>query len=144
MLDALYPWLKAAHVAAAIAFVGGLLAGAIALEVVQSDRFPAPASVAFIEVARAWDRRVTTPAILLVWALGLTLALQGHWFHSVWLPAKLVFVVALSAWHGVQSGTLRRLAGGAPVGPRRGGGFVPFAILVAMLAIVLLAVLKPA
>ena len=143
MLDALYPWLKAAHIAAAIAFVGGLLAGAIALAAVHGDRFPAPASVPFIQVVRAWDRRVTTPAILLVWALGLTLALYGHWFRSVWLPAKLVVVLALSAWHAVQSGTLRRLAGGAPTDPRGRRGLVPFVILAAVLAVVLLAVLKP-
>jgi len=64
-------------------------------------------------------------AILLVWALGLTLALQGHWFRSVWLPAKLVIVLALSAWHGVQSGVLRRLAGGASTRGGRGSGAVP-------------------
>lgn len=141
MLDALYPWLKAAHIAAVITFVGGLLAGAIALATVQREGFPQSATPAFIQAARAWDRRVTTPAILLVWALGLTLALQGHWFRSVWLPAKLAVVLALSAWHGVQSGTLRRLAGGAPA--RNGRGAVPFAILAAVLAVVLLAVLKP-
>lgn len=143
MFDGLYPWLKAAHVAAAFAFVGGLLAGAIALAAVHSERFPASASVAFIQVVRAWDRRVTTPAILLVWVLGLSLALQGHWFHSTWLLAKLAVVLALSAWHGVQSGTLRRLAGGAPARPARAGRLVPLAILIAALAIVLLAVLKP-
>jgi protoporphyrinogen IX oxidase len=143
MLDALYPWLKAAHIAAAVAFVSGLLAGAIVLAAVQSQRFPEPASASFMQAVRAWDRRVTTPAILLVWALGLTLALQGHWFRSVWLPAKLVIVLALSAWHGVQSGTLRRLAGGATVSPRREHAFVPLAIFFAVLAIVLLAVLKP-
>ena len=144
MLDTLYPWLKAAHIAAGTAFVGGLLTGSIALATVQSDRFPTPASTAFIEVVRAWDRRVTMPAILLVWALGLTLALQGHWFRSVWLPAKLVIVLALSAWHGVQSGVLRRLAGGASTRGGRGSGAVPFAILAAVLTVVLLAVLKPA
>ena len=143
MLEALYPWLKAAHMAAAIAFVGGLLAGSVALATVQSDRFPAAASVAFMQVVRAWDRRVTTPAILLVWALGLTLALQGHWFRSGWLIAKLTVVVALSAWHGVQSGTLRRVAGGAPTGQWRGLAIMPLAILAAVVVIVLLAVLKP-
>src|SRR5579859_5611613 len=135
MPDALYPWLKAAHVAAVIAFVSGLLAGAIALAAVQSDRFPAAVSAAFIQAVRTWDRRVTTPAILLVWALGLTLALQGHWFRSVWLPAKLAIVLALSAWHGVQSGMLRRLVGGATAAASPWRGFVPLAILIAVLAV---------
>jgi uncharacterized membrane protein len=141
--DGLYPWLKAAHVAAAVAFVGGLLAGAIALAVVHGERFPASATAPFIQVVRAWDRRVTMPAILLVWAMGLTLALQGHWFSAGWLNAKLAIVVALSAWHGVQSGTLRRMAGGAPMGPWPGLAVIPFAILAGVVAIVLLVVLKP-
>jgi putative membrane protein len=143
MPDALYPWLKAAHIAAAVAFVSGLLAGAIALAALRDGRFPEAASASFMQAVRTWDRRVTTPAILLVWALGLTLALQGHWLRSAWLPAKLVIVLALSAWHGVQSGTLRRLAGGAPPHPRGPRGFVPLVILAAVLAVVLLAVLKP-
>ena len=143
MLETLYPWLKAAHVAAVVAFVGGLLAGALALAAIQNERFPASACVTFIQVVRAWDRRVTTPAILVVWALGLTLALQGHWFRSGWLIAKLAVVVALSAWHGVQSGTLRRVAGGAPMGSWRAHTNMPIAILAAVVVIVLLAVLKP-
>jgi uncharacterized membrane protein len=144
VLNTLYPWLKAAHIAAAVAFVGGLLAGAIALATVRSERFPAAATTAFIRVVRAWDRRVTTPAILLVWLLGLSLAFQGHWFGAFWLWAKLVLVLALSAWHGAQAGALRRMAGGSAPDPPRGRQFAPLAIVVAILAIVLLAALKPA
>ncbi len=80
--------------------------------------------------------------MLVVWALGLTLALRGGWFASVWLPVKLVFVVALSGVHGVQSGTLRRLAGGsiAPFQPLRFAGPLVIAFTV---AIAVLAVVKP-
>ena len=94
-----YLWLKALHVAAALTFVGGTLADALALAGGQS-------------VSRRWSRTVTTPAMLLVWALGLTLALRGGWFSSRWLQVKLAFVVVLSGLHGVQSGLLRRMAGG--------------------------------
>ena len=90
-----YIWFKALHVAAAFTFVGGTLADALALAGGQS-------------ASRRWSRTVTTPAMLLVWALGLTLALRGGWFSSRWLQVKLVFVVAPAG-----------LAGGASR-PRRG------------------------
>lgn len=44
------------------------------------------------------------PAMLLVWALRLTLALSGGWFWSGWLMAKLDFVVLFFSVHRVQSG----------------------------------------
>lgn len=139
---ALYPWLKALHVAAAVTFVGGLLMESVVLA--ATDRSGAqPGLGPFLQAARAWDHRVTGPALLLVWALGLTLALQGHWFRSVWLPAKLVVVLALSALHGVQSGALRRLAGGLAPTPRRERRLAGPAILLALLVVVTLAVLKP-
>lgn len=103
----LYTWCKALHVAAAITFVAGVLAAAVFLSAVPPGRDGTARAV------HRWDRRVTTPAMLLVWALGLTLALEGGWFHAGWLSAKLALVVALSGVHGVQSAKLRRLAGGS-------------------------------
>lgn len=67
----LYAWLKALHVAAAITFVAGVLAVAVLLGAAQPGHAETPQAV------HRWDRTVTTPAMLLVWAFGLTLALMG-------------------------------------------------------------------
>ena len=108
-----YLWLKAFHVAAVLAFVGGMLAEAVLLGAsIQAGMNSAQRSPAIAALWR-WDCTVTTPAMLLTWALGLGLALRGGWFSSVWLPLKLILVVALSGLHGVQSGTLRRMVGDA-------------------------------
>ena len=90
-----------------------------------------------------WHRLVTTPAMVVVWALGLGLALWGGWFPFWWLQAKLVLVLALSALHGVQSGALRRLAGGAALRPgrMRYGGAVVVGLVT---AVAILVVIKPA
>jgi putative membrane protein len=131
----LYPWLKALHVAVAIVFAGGVLSVSVFLAAVAGA---ADAS----EIARrvrSYDLAVMTPAMLLVWTFGLALAIGGQWFSELWLQAKLVFVVALSALHGVQSGRLRRLAGGAPVANLR---LVPF-VVVAIAVVAVLAVAKP-
>ncbi len=106
MTPDLYAWLKALHVAAAITFVAGVLNVAVVLAAAQPER------TGMARAVRHWDQRVTTPAMLLVWALGLALALTGGWFRSGWLLAKLVLVIGLSGVHGVQSAKLRRLAGG--------------------------------
>ncbi len=130
-----YAWVKALHVAAAITFVAGVLSVALFLAV------PPPGHAETARALHRWDRKVTTPAILLVWALGLTLALMGGWFPDGWLVAKLVFVVALSGVHGMQSAKLRRLAGGAAVTalPRL---IAPF-VVGSVVAIAILAVVKP-
>ncbi len=107
----LYLWLKAFHVAAALTFTGGVLGVAMMLAALGGEAALSPAQVRTVQTIRRWERMVTTPAMLAVWALGLTLALSGAWFSSFWLPAKLLLVVILSGLHGLQSGRLRRLAG---------------------------------
>ena len=131
----LYIWLKALHVGAAITFVAGVLAAALFLAA------PPPGHTGTARTIRRWDRKVTTPAMLLVWALGLTLALMGGWSRDGWLLAKLVFVIALSGVHGMQSAKLRRLAGGVAAAslPRL---IAPFVVGSAV-AIAILVVVKP-
>ncbi len=48
-------------------------------------------------------RLITTPAMLVSWALGLALAFGGaiDWSANGWFHAKLALVVALSAFHGL-------------------------------------------
>ncbi len=138
MSPGLYPWLKALHVAAAMTFAGGVLGASVYLTTLGAGDEP---SLSAHRAVRAWDRAVTTPAMLIVWALGLTLALRGGWFASGWLPVKLALVSALSGLHGVQSGRLRRLAGSLPARPgSRAAGPI---ILCLVAAIAILAVVKP-
>lgn len=136
-LAGFYPWLKAMHVASALVFVGGMLAVGIVLASAPAD--PA-AGAQTARAVRRWDQWVTTPAMLLVWALGLALALSAGWLDHAWLQAKLVFVLILSGLHGVQSGRLRRLAAGGGA-----GGKAPTLLvaLVSILCISVLAVVKP-
>ena len=140
----MYLWLKALHVAAVVTWIGGMLIASIALSILSASPQPrSPAALQAIAAVRRWNRIVTTPAMLLVWGLGLAMAVQGNWFSSWWLMLKLAIVVALSALAGVQSGTLRR-ASSAP------GWKVPAwlryaapSTLAAVLAIAILVVTKP-
>lgn len=136
-----YLWLESLHAAAAVTFVAGLLAAALLLAFVPSADAVSPA---FWRAARAWHRWVTGPAILLVWGLGLTLALKGGWLPAAgWLWAKLALVTALSGLHGAQAGALRRLANGQE--DRRAAfiRFIPALIVLAVVGILFLVIAKP-
>jgi uncharacterized membrane protein len=139
-----YLWLKAFHVAAVIGWIGGMSVSSLFIAMrVTSSRPLAAGQSPMIEIVRGWDRKVTTPAMLLVWALGMTMAVQAGWFSSRWLMIKLVLVFGLSALHGVQSGTLRRMARSANRSPPAHLRYAAPAILVAIAAIAVLAVVKP-
>jgi len=140
MMTAIYPYLVAAHVTAVVCLVGGLLAQE---RLVNAIAPISPEEQAGTLVAlQRFERTVTTPALLLTWIFGLSLALSAGWLSSGWLIAKLIVVVALSAFHGVRSGRIRRcLRTGASV--KRISG-ADFGIVVAMLVIAILAIVKPA
>ncbi|MRX11867.1 hypothetical protein GJ697_28960 [Pseudoduganella sp. FT25W] len=135
-----YLLLKALHLTAVFTWIGGMLAAAVVLGAGAPQRCAIPAGV--FDHLRTWDRRVTTPAMLLAWIIGLALALLGHWFPQGWLIAKLAFVLLLSGLHGVLAGQLRRLASepAAPVRPMPGHAA---AVVLATAIIAVIVVVKP-
>jgi uncharacterized integral membrane protein (TIGR00701 family) len=137
-----YTWLKALHVAAVLTWVGGMLLLAVVIKVaaaISADARPA----AFLDGVQRWNRFVTSPAMLLLWVLGLTLAMQGGWFSSPWLMAKLVLVVALSGLHGTLTGRLRKLAQGGENAPAALASYAAPAIVVSVVLIAILVIVKP-
>lgn len=141
----LYLIVKALHVVAIVAWTGGMLLMALLLASLQLTHGPFVFPQALLVTLRRWDRRITTPAMVLVWVLGLALSLRGHWFGAAWLTAKLLLVLALSALHGIQVGTLRRylIADGTRIAPSAMLRFAPVGILLCITAIVVLVILKP-
>jgi len=138
----LYLWAKAFHIGAAITFLGGILSVWLFLATMDVADGLSEAQLRAIGRIHRWDQLVTTPAMLAVWILGLTLAMGGGWFPTLWLGAKLVLVLGLSGLHGAQSGTLRRLAR-ASLPPPRSPVWIGPAIVGASALIALLVVLKP-
>ncbi|CCD87653.1 putative membrane protein UPF0093; signal peptide [Bradyrhizobium sp. ORS 285] len=136
----IYLWVKALHVAAVLCWSGGMLAAAVTIAVHAAKEDAAGRGM--IAAVSRWDRRVTTPAMLVVWGAGLALAMQGQWFGSLWLTIKLGLVAGLSALHGVLAGMLRRLVRSeAPV--PRWFSHVPPLIVGSAAAIAVLVVVKP-
>jgi putative membrane protein len=138
-----YLWLKALHIAAVTIWIGGMLLTATIIGFLSNTAGEASGRAAVLDAVRGWDQRVTAPAMLLVWMLGVVLATWGGWFGAPWLTIKLALVLSLSALHGVLSGTLRRLAradGSSAASILR---YAPAVTIAGILAIVILVVVKP-
>ncbi|MDH0867655.1 CopD family protein [Mitsuaria sp. GD03876] len=140
-----YLWIKGLHLAAVLTWVGGLLLLGVAAAAMRParDAVLLPHEKRIGTAVLQWDRRVTTPAMLAAWALGIGLATWGGWFGALWLNAKLPIVVLLSGLHGMLSATLRRpldQAGEAGPGWLR---LAPAMAIAGLCAIAILAVVKP-
>ena len=115
-LGATSDWVKAAHVIFVIFWMAGLFMLPRYL-VYHQEGMGDPA-----EAARWIDREnklrhiILTPAMIVVWVLGVLLALNAGIADGVpglgWLHAKLLLVVLLSGYHGWAVGYARKLARG--------------------------------
>lgn len=116
----LYLWLKAAHIIFVIFWVAGLFLLPRYYIYHQESEPGSPEEARWVTREHKLRTIILSPAIVLVWVLGLLLAIMGPdqmfaydtWFTQGWLHAKLLVVVALSAYHGYMIGYGRKLAGG--------------------------------
>lgn len=107
-----YLWLKAGHVIFVIFWMAGLFMLPRYL-VYHQEAAPGSAEEAiWIERERKLLRIILTPAIIVVWVLGILLATSQDLWGAGWLQAKLALVVALSAYHDWMAAYARKLARG--------------------------------
>jgi putative membrane protein len=99
----LLAYIKAFHVIAIIAWMAGLLYLPRLFVYHATSKIGSEQSETFKVMERRLLRYITTPAMLLSWVLGLILALSGaiDWLRDGWFHAKLILVVALSAYSGL-------------------------------------------
>ena len=139
----MYEVLKALHIVAVIAWMAGLLY-LPRLFVYHCDAEKGSVqSETFKTMERRLFRGIMTPAMALVWILGLWMAWDAGWWVAGWFQAKLVLVVALSAVHEMFGHWRKRFEADRNTRPAkfyRLWNEVPTLI---MIAIVFLVVLKP-
>ena len=111
-LGAAYPWVKAAHVTFVIFWLAGLF---LLPRFYVYHHATHPGSVE----DRAWIERearvraiILTPAMLIVWGLGLLLAFHIGAFGQHWFDAKLALVLLLTGYQGWLGAYGKRLADG--------------------------------
>jgi putative membrane protein len=140
-----YLWIKAFHVIAVIAWMAGMLY-LPRLFVYHCETIPgSPESERFKRMERRLLRIVIDPAMIAVWILGLTLsflpitdAWHQHWFH-----VKFALVLAMSALHGVYARWTRLFGRDANTRSARFYRMWNEVPAVLLIAIVVLAVVKP-
>lgn len=111
-LQLTYAWIKAAHVIFVIFWIAGLFM--LPRYYVYHQESPAGSAEEkkWIDRERKLRNIIITPAMLLVWALGLTLAwIVGAW-NEGWFHTKFALVFLLSGYHGWMVGYGRKLARG--------------------------------
>ena len=138
-----YPWLKAFHVIAVIAWMAGMLY-LPRLFVYHCEAEPGSAqSETFKIMERRLLRAIANPAMVVSWALGLWMVYAGGWLSAHWLWFKLVLVVALSAIHGMLARWTGDFAADLNRHTQRFYRIVNEMPAVLMIGIVLLVVIKP-
>jgi len=142
-MAALYPWLKALHIIAIIAWMAGMLyLPRLFVYHCDAER-GSRQSETFKVMERRLLKAIINPAMVVSWALGLWLAWSGGWYASGWLHAKILLVLLLSGLHGFLVRCVREF--GADQNQRSAKFYrilneVP---TVLMIGIVIFAVVKP-
>jgi protoporphyrinogen IX oxidase len=139
----LYVWLKAVHVIAVIAWMAGMLY-LPRLFVYHCEAEPGSRQS---ETFKVMEHRLLTiiinPAMVAVWALGLWLAWEGGAWRSGWFHAKFILVLAMSAVHGFFVRWVKDFAADRNARPQRFYRLMNEVPTVLMIAIVVLAIVKP-
>ena len=95
-----YPWVKAAHVTFVIFWMAGLFLLPRFYVYHQETPVGSPEDRAWIEREARIRSIILTPAMILVWILGLMLAFNVDAWSQGWFHAKLALVIALSGYQG--------------------------------------------
>jgi putative membrane protein len=138
-----YPWIKALHLIAAMAWMAGMLY-LPRLFVYHCEAAPgSQQSETFKVMERRLLRAIMNPAMVATWALGLWLAWSSEAWSAGWFRAKLVLVVILSALHGLLAHWRKDFAADRNRHSAKFYRVVNELPTVLMIGIVILAIVKP-
>ena len=146
-LGATYLWVKAAHLIFVIFWMAGLFMLPRYL-VYHQEGLAEPAEAArWTERETKLRRIILTPAMVLVWVLGILLAINAGLLAGVpglgWLHAKLLIVLLLSGYHGWTVAYAKKLAAGRPTLTGRHLRMINEVPALAVTLIVVLVIVKP-
>ena len=138
-----YDWLKAFHIIAVIAWMAGMFY-LPRLFVYHCDAEPgSKQSETFKIMERRLLKLIINPAMIGAWAFGLWLVWAGGWFSAAWLQAKFVLVLVLSGLHGMLVRWVRDFGQDRNRHSGRFYRIINEVPTILMIAVVILAVVKP-
>lgn len=144
----MYDWIKAFHIIAVIAWMAGMLYLPRLFVYHCAAEKGSVQSETFKVMERRLLRVIINPAMVATWLLGLWLAWNGPdshygWFDSGWLHAKLVLVLALSALQGMFTRWVKAFAADSNRHTQQFYRIINEIPTILLIAIVILAVVKP-
>ena len=108
----LYDWLKAAHIIFVIFWMAGLFMLPRFFVYHQESAIGSDEDASWAKREKRLLKIILLPSIIIVWVLGLVLAMQTGAFSEGWFHGKLLFVLLLSGYHGWMSAYAKKLARG--------------------------------
>jgi putative membrane protein len=146
-LGAVWPWAKAAHIIFVIFWMAGLFILPRYLVHHQEALGDPVQAKAWAEREAKLRRVILTPSIIVVWVLGIALAINLGLFDGGaglgWLHAKLLLVLLLSGYHGWAVGYSKKLTAGQGTLTSRQLRMVNEIPAIFVALIVILAVVRP-
>lgn len=138
-----YYWLKAGHIIFMVFWMAGLFM------LPRQMLYMYPAASGSPEEA-LWARRtgmlrkiILTPSVIVVWVLGLLLAMNTGAFGQGWFHAKLMLVLLLTGYHGWMVVQSKKMAGSErPLSEKQLRQWGEFPAIILALVVVLV-VVKP-
>ena len=141
----LFAYIKAFHIIAVIAWMAGLLYLPRLFVYHASSKVGSEQSETFKIMEWRLLRYITTPAMLATWVFGLILAFSPviDWSEAGWLHVKLVLVVILTGFSGFLAKWTKDFAADRNTHSPRFYRIANEVPTVLMIAIVILAVVRP-
>lgn len=107
-----YLWLKSGHIIFMVFWMAGLF-------MLPRQMIYCHDAAAGSEAEASWAKRmgllrkiILTPSLIVVWVLGLLLAMQSGAFSQGWFHAKLLLVIVLTGYHGMMVARSKAMARG--------------------------------
>jgi putative membrane protein len=112
VLTMTYLWLKAGHIIFVIFWMAGLFMLPRYFVYHQESALDSPENAQWIEREGKLLKIIMWPSLVMVWVLGLLMAVTLDAFAQGWFVVKLALVLALSAYHLWLAGYAAKLARG--------------------------------
>ncbi len=108
----IYLWLKAGHIIFVIFWMAGLFMLPRLFVYHQEAPEGSEEAARYTEREQRLLKIILLPSIIVVWVLGLALAMTTGAFSQGWFHAKLLLVLLLSGYHGWLASYAKKLARG--------------------------------
>ena len=138
-----YYWLKAGHIIFVIFWMAGLFMLPRCFVYHQECAPGSPEEAVWVIRERKLLKTILWPSLVVVWLLGLSLAMTIGAFSQGWFHAKLALVLALSAYHVWLAGYAAALARGTRKVDGRRLRIINEVPAIAAALIVILVIVKP-